>query len=321
MTTIERPATTGEVAAVGRVQQVSALVLVVVPLLTVGVCVVVFWEHGIGWLDLLLGIGLYLITGHGLTIGFHRMLTHDSFRPRRGLKIALAIAGTMGVEGSAFTWVAHHRRHHAYADRPGDPHSPWGYGEGVREQLRGLGHAHIGWFFVSNPSEPERWIPDLLADGDLAWVSRTAALWSLLSLLLPFGVGWACTQTLTGAFLAVLWAGVVRMALLHHVTWGVNSLSHMFGSRPFRTRDRSTNTWPLAILSLGDAWHNNHHAYPVLARHGVDRGQLDSSAALIRLFERLGWASDVRWPTEVKLASRRIDGGRGRRRRPTAAAY
>lgn len=290
----------------GRVQQASALLLVFGPLMAVALCVVAFWQHGISWVDLSLGVSLYLVTAHGLTVGFHRMLTHSSFRPARALKVALAVAGSMGVEGSVYTWVAQHRRHHAYADRPGDPHSPWLRGEGFGPQLRGLFHAHVGWLFVANPSEPERWIPDLLADRDLAMVSKLAPLWSVLSLALPFGVGLAFTRSLDGAWLALLWAGVIRMAVLHHVSWGVNSLGHMFGRRPFRTRDRSANIWPLAVPSCGDSWHNAHHAYPALARHGVDRHQLDSSARLIRVFEQLGWASDVRWATPTTLLPRRL---------------
>jgi stearoyl-CoA desaturase (delta-9 desaturase) len=286
-------------------QKASAAALICLPLAGVVYAGVRLWGHGIGWLDLGLAVGLYLLTGHGLSIGFHRMLTHASFRPARPLKIALAVAGSMAIEGSAFTWVAQHRRHHAYADRPGDPHSPWRYGTGLWPQIKGLWHAHVGWLFVKNPSEPERWIPDLLADPDLRFVSDTAALWSALSLVLPFLLGWVITGRLAGALLALLWAGGVRIAVLHHVTWGVNSFAHMFGRRPFRTRDRSANIALLAVLSFGDSWHNAHHAYPTLARHGVDRWQVDSSAGLIRLFERLGWASQVRWPQASKVEVRR----------------
>jgi stearoyl-CoA desaturase (delta-9 desaturase) len=305
----DRPAPSIEAArlpAGGRVQQVSAVLLICLPLAGVAYAVVRLWNHGIGWLDLSLTLGMYLITGHGLSVGFHRMFTHGSFRPSRPLKIALAIAGSMAIEGSLFTWVAQHRRHHAYADRCGDPHSPWRYGTGVWPQFKGLWHAHMGWFFVSNPSEPERWIPDLIADSDLNLISRTAALWSLLSLMIPFILGLAISGTLTGGLLALVWAGAVRVAVLHHVTWGVNSIAHMFGNQPYRTRDHSTNVPLLAVLSFGDSWHNAHHAYPALARHGVDPRQIDSSAMLIGAFERLGWASDVRWPDEAKVAVRRL---------------
>ena len=158
---------------------------------------------------------------------------------------------------------------------------------------------------MANPSDPERWIPDLLADGDLQLISRTATLWAWLSIVLPFFLGWLLTGTLSGALLALLWASGVRILLLHHVTWAVNSVGHMFGRRPFRTRDRSTNFAPLALLSCGDSWHNAHHAYPRLARHGIERGQIDSSALLIRLLERLRWASEANWPTPANTARRR----------------
>jgi stearoyl-CoA desaturase (delta-9 desaturase) len=263
------------------------------------------WSDGVSRVALAIAAGMYLVTGHGLSVGFHRMLTHRSFRPNRALKIALAVAGSMAAEGSAYTWVAQHRRHHAYADSPGDPHSPWRYGNGFGPQLRGLWHAHIGWFFESNPSQPEKWIPDLLADRDLQIVSRTAIVWTLLSLALPSLLGWLLTGTPAGALAALLWAGGVRIFVLHHVTWAVNSVGHMFGNRPFRTRDNSTNFAPLALLSFGDSWHNAHHAYPRLARHGTDPGQIDTSALLIRFLEHLHLASDVNWATQTNTAPRR----------------
>jgi stearoyl-CoA desaturase (delta-9 desaturase) len=271
------------------------------------------WDDGVSRTALAVAAGMYLLTGHGLPVGFHRMLSHRSFRPSRALKIGLAVAGSMAAEGSAFTWVAQHRRHHAYADTPEDPHSPWRYGTGFYPQLRGLWHAHVGWFFETNPSHPERWIPDLLADPDLQIISRTATLWVLLSLALPTFLGWLLTGTLAGALTMLLWAGGVRIFLLHHVTWAVNSVGHMFGNRPFYTRDSSTNFALLALLSFGDSWHNAHHAYPRLARHGVDRGQIDSSALLICIFENLHWASDVRWPSHANTAPRRRHPGIPRR--------
>lgn len=290
----------------GTVQQVSALVLIGLPLAGLVWAISWAWDDGVSRIPLAIAVGMYLVTGHGLSIGFHRMLTHRSFRPSRPLKIALAIAGSMAAEGSVFTWVAQHRRHHAYADTPNDPHSPWRYGSGFLPQLRGLWHAHVGWFFESNPSHPERWIPDLLADSDLQAISQTATLWALLSLALPTLLGWLLTGTLSGALATLLWAGAARIFLLHHVTWAVNSVGHMFGNRPFFTRDNSTNFAPLALLSFGDSWHNAHHAHPRLARHGIDRAQIDSSAMLIRLFERVHLASEVSWPTPANTARRRL---------------
>ena len=289
----------------GTLQRLSAMVLIVLPLVGLVWATAWAWDDGVSRVALAVALGMYLVTGHGLSVGFHRMLSHRSFRPNRVLKIALAIAGSMAAEGSVFTWVAQHRRHHAYADTKGDPHSPWRYGSGFGPQLRGLWHAHVGWFFQANPSHRERWISDLLADADLQVISRTATIWTLLSLAIPTFLGWLLTGTLAGALAALLWAGGVRIFLLHHVTWAVNSIGHMFGNRPFHTRDSSTNFAPLALLSFGDSWHNAHHAHPRLARHGIDRGQIDSSARLIRVFERLHCASDVNWPSHTSTERRR----------------
>jgi stearoyl-CoA desaturase (delta-9 desaturase) len=270
-----------------KVQLVSAALLVALPLAAVVLAVVIFWKHGIGWLDLGLAVGMYLFTGVGLSLGFHRMFSHRSFVPARWLK------------------VSQHRRHHAFTDQPGDPHSPTPAGPGLGHLLRGLWHAHAGWLFVHNEVNAERWSPDLEEDPDIAFVSRTVLVWTVLSFLIPTFIGWLVIGTLWGALLAGLWGGVVRVALLHHVTWGTNSLCHTFGKQPFGDRDRSTNFAPLALLSFGDSWHNAHHAFPRSARHGVDAGQIDMSADLIWLFERLGWATEVHWPRRSAMKRRR----------------
>jgi stearoyl-CoA desaturase (delta-9 desaturase) len=288
-----------------KVQLVSAALLVALPLVAVGVAAVIFWNHGIGWLDLGLGAGMYLVTGLGLSLGFHRLFSHRSFVPARWLKVTLAIAGTMGIEGSVTSWVSQHRRHHAFTDRAGDPHSPVPVGPGLSHQLRGLWHAHAGWLFVPNEVNAERWSPELLDDPDIAFVSRTVVLWTVLSFLIPTVIGWVVIGTIWGALLAGLWAGVIRVALLHHVTWGTNSLCHTFGKQPYGDKDRSTNFAPLALLSFGDAWHNSHHAFPRSARHGVDAGQVDISAEVIRVFERMGWATEVHWPRRSVMDRRR----------------
>jgi stearoyl-CoA desaturase (Delta-9 desaturase) len=250
---------------------------------------------------------LYTITGLGVTVGFHRGLTHGGYRAVRPVRIALAVAGSLSFQGDVIGWVATHRRHHAFTDRPGDPHSPYRYGTHLRGQLRGLPHAHIGWLFRNDLTPAERYAPDLLADRDIRAVSRAFPLLCVLTLALPFAAGWAIGGTWTYGVTALLWAGLVRIALLHHVTWSVNSLCHVIGERPFRTRrpDRATNLWPLDLLSFGESWHNLHHADPTSARHGVDRGQIDPSAAVIRLLERLGWVYDVRRPTPERVAARR----------------
>ena len=279
-------------------------VVVVVPLVGLAMAVAYFWHHGVGWFDLGLAVAFYLVTGLGVSLGFHRLFTHRSFRARRGLRIALAVAGSLGAEGSLISWVSHHRRHHVYADREGDPHSPWLVHHGRLRRIRGLFHAHVGWLFSGAASSASRWSRDLLADRDVVVISRLAPLWAAVSLALPFAIGWGVTRSVTGAVLAMVWAGAVRIGLLHHVTWSVNSLGHMFGAHPYRRTDRSGNIAWLSVISFGDAWHNSHHAFPALARHGCDPGQLDPSAAVLRVLEGLGWATQVRWPDPAVLARR-----------------
>ncbi|WP_105974780.1 acyl-CoA desaturase [Streptomyces geranii] len=281
--------------------------IVVLPFAALGLACWLLWGRLVHPVDLALAAALYTITGLGVTVGFHRGLTHGSYRADRPLRIALAVAGSMSFQGDVIGWVATHRRHHAHTDRPGDPHSPYRYGTHLRGQLHGLLDAHLGWLFRNEPTSAERYAPDLLADPDIRAVSRAFPLLCLFTLALPFGLGWAIGGNWLYGVTGLLWAGLVRIALLHHVTWSVNSLCHMIGNRPFRTRrhDRATNLWPLALLSFGESWHNLHHADPTSARHGVDRGQIDPSAAVIRLFERADWVHDVRWPTPDRVAARR----------------
>ncbi len=293
--------------AAWRLQVAVTLLLVGGPVVALGVGVWLAWGHGVSWLDMILMAVLYTITGLGVTVGYHRMLTHRSFTALPWLRVTLAALGAMAFEGDPIGWVAGHRRHHAFTDRPGDPHSPYRYGPGLFAQIRGLLDAHMGWLLRNDPTPPERWAPDLMADRGIAWVSRMFPALSVFSLALPFGLGWAFTGSLRGAVLAFVFAGVVRVALFQHVSWSVNSLCHVLGDRPFKTRphDRATNLWPLAVPSFGEAWHNMHHADPTCARHGVEPGQLDLSAELIRLMERAGWVSNVHWPTAERLAALR----------------
>ena len=250
----------------------------------------------------------YLFTVLGVTVGFHRLFTHRSFVARRSLKVVLAVAGSMSFQGSVIGWVATHRRHHMFSDQPGDPHSPVWPEHHPFQRLRGFYHAHMGWFFAHEDTPRPRFAPDLLADRDLVWVDRMFLPLCIATLALPFGIGYLLTGTLGGALAALLWAGVLRVAFLHQITWSTNSVCHMFGRRPFRSNDQSTNFAPLALLSMGESWHNAHHAFPSLARHGVDRHQLDLSAMLISGLERIGWVSRVRWPDAARLDARRISG-------------
>jgi stearoyl-CoA desaturase (delta-9 desaturase) len=258
------------------------------------------------WFELALMVVLLSVIGHGVTIGFHRLFTHRGFDAKRPLKIGLAVLGSMAFQGSVIGWVADHRRHHRYADRPGDPHSPLWIGIAPVRGWRGLWHAHIGWTYRGETTPRATYVKDLLADRDLVVVDHLFAPLCIASLALPFGIGYLWTGTLGGALSALLIAGVVRIAVSHHVTWAVNSVCHRFGRRAFRTRDASTNVAWLAVATMGESWHNNHHAFPRLARHGVDPHQLDTSAAVIRLFERLGWVTNVQWPDPDVLRGRRI---------------
>ncbi|HEU0129631.1 MAG TPA: acyl-CoA desaturase [Mycobacteriales bacterium] len=283
-------------------EQTALVIFVVVPFVAVLASGFLLWGHGIGLVDVLVAVTMLEIAGHGVTVGFHRYFTHGAFKANRPLRIALAVAGSLAIEGPVIRWVADHRRHHAFSDRPGDPHSPHEYGgEGVLAMLKGLWHAHIGWLFDPEQTSLEKYAPDLLADDDIRRVHDAFPYLVAVSLILPAVAGGLLTWSFTGALTAFFWGSLVRVFVLHHVTWSINSLCHTFGNRPFRTRDKSTNFWPLAVISMGESWHNLHHADPTAARHGVDRFQVDSSARLIWVFEKAGWAHDVRWPTRDRL--------------------
>ena len=293
----------GPPARVHASQKVITTAIVVGP--AVALALLVWWQWGnvIDLTDVVVGAVLYVVTGFGITVGFHRLFTHRGFAPHRALKITLAVLGSMAVEGSVTSWVATHRRHHMFSDRAGDPHSPHRYGDRGTALLRGLCFSHVGWLFVSDASSTERYAPDMLRDRDLVRIGRLFPVLAVASLALPFGIGYAVSGSWVGALMALVWAGLVRMAVLHHVTWSVNSLCHTFGRRTEETSDRSTNLWPLALLSLGDAWHNVHHGHPSWARHGAHRGMVDPSAWLIARFEEWGWATRVRWPVLQEAGS------------------
>jgi stearoyl-CoA desaturase (delta-9 desaturase) len=282
-------------------QKVVTGVLVFGPLVGTLVALPLLWGRFVDVTDLVLAAILYLIPCVGVTVGYHRLFTHRSFKANRPLRIALAIAGSLAVEGSVTDWVATHRRHHRYSDIDGDPHSPHRYGEGSSAIFRGLIYAHVGWLFVSDATCVDRYAPDIAGDRDLQRISRWFPGFALISLFLPALLGYALAGTLSGAVTAFVWAGLLRMTLLHHVTWSVNSICHTFGNRRYSTKDYSTDVAILAVLSLGESWHNGHHAHPAWARHGAEQGQLDISAEIIRLFERAGWATKVRWPATAAL--------------------
>ena len=281
-------------------------IFVVVPPLATIAAIVIAWGWGVSWLDLGLMLGLYLITGLGVTVGFHRYLTHGAFKAKRPLHIALTLAGTMAIEGAPIRWVSDHRRHHQFADEENDPHSPWRFGESVTGLTKGFIWAHFGWLFSRENTNARRFAPDLIADPDVRFIQRKFVWVLLFTLLLPTAIGFAVTHTWQGALTAYLWGGLVRIALVHHVTWSVNSVCHIIGEKQFESKDRSRNFWPLAIPSFGESWHNLHHADPTCARHGVLPGQIDISARLIWVFEKLGWATNVRWPKPERIAAKRL---------------
>jgi stearoyl-CoA desaturase (Delta-9 desaturase) len=269
--------------------------ITVLPIVSLGIVGWQLWEEALHTSDLIVFAIVYPLTGLGITVGFHRHLTHRSFKAKRPVRATLAILGSAAVEGPVISWVADHRKHHAFSDEPGDPHSPHvDHGGGLRGTLRGLAHAHLGWLFVHDQRALKtRYAPDLLKDPLIRFVDRTFILWVLVGLAVPFGLGWAIGGSLHAALTGLLWGGLVRMFVLHHVTYSINSLCHFFGRRDYDTGDHSRNLAWLAPLSMGESWHNNHHAFPTSARHGLRRWQVDASAGVIWVLEKLGLAWDV----------------------------
>jgi stearoyl-CoA desaturase (delta-9 desaturase) len=280
-------------------------VFVAGPMVALVAAVPLAWGWGVDWHDLVLLGVFYTLAVLGITVGFHRHFTHKAFKARPWLRVTMAIVGSLAVQGNVLNWVADHRRHHAFSDKEGDPHSPWLFGTSPAAVAKGFLHAHMTWFFDRDETNQRRFIPDLLADRAIVRVSRTFGVWVAVSLLLPALLGGLISWSWAGIVTGFFWGGLVRLAVSNHVTWSINSICHMVGERPFKSRDRSRNFWPLAILSMGESWHNLHHADPTCARHGVLPGQIDISARVIWLFERFGWAHDVRWPTTRRLAKLR----------------
>ena len=274
---------------------------------------------GLSWLDVGLAVGFYFFTLLGVTVGYHRYFTHGSFKAERPLRLgAGGRRRRMAIQGPVVQWVADHRRHHAFSDREGDPHSPWRYGtDAARPARRACSTPTWAGCSTAARPTPSATPPTCSRTRGLVVTSRMFVVWAFLSLALPGVIGGLVTGSWAGAWSAFFWAGLVRVALLHHVTWSINSVCHVVGNRPFmsRGRDRATNFWPLAILSAGESWHNLHHADPTCARHGVLRGQIDMSARVIWVFEKLGWARSVKWPDPVRLAAKRRDAARHRVRR------
>jgi stearoyl-CoA desaturase (delta-9 desaturase) len=267
----------------------------VVPFLALGIVAWQLWNSLLHWHDVLVFALLYAFSGLGVTVGFHRLFTHRSFKTRPSLRALFAIAGSSAIEGPVISWVADHRKHHAFSDQPGDPHSPHvDHGGGWRGALRGLAHAHVGWLFIhTQRGNRRRYAPDLLADPIVRFVDRTFILWAVGGMAAAFGLGWLIGGDVTSGLTGLLWGGAVRLLVLHHATFSINSLCHFFGRKRFATDDESRNLAWLSLITFGEAWHNNHHAFPTSAAHGLGRREVDISAGVIWLLEKTGLAWDV----------------------------
>jgi stearoyl-CoA desaturase (delta-9 desaturase) len=267
-------------------KQAILLFFVVVPLLGTAYAMYSLWNSWISWTELALFFGLYMATGLGVTIGFHRLLTHHSFEVGPVIKATFIILGSMAVQGRAIDWAANHLKHHALSDQEGDPHSP----------LEGFFHAHIGWIFTAPAADRQRYGKKLMNDPIISFIDRTFLLWVGLGLLVPYLIaGWD----------GLLWGGLVRIAVVNHVTWAVNSVCHTFGERPFDIKDESRNNWVVGLLAFGEGWHHNHHAFPAMAYHGMTWRQFDLSAIVIRLLAKTGLARNVKMPSPELIERRR----------------
>ena len=279
-----------------RAHKLTNLIGVGVPPAALVTAIVLLWHRAVGPLELIVMAVLYLLTAFGVTLGYHRMFTHRALDGSRTLRALLAILGSMAVEGSVITWVADHRKHHAFTDQEGDPHSPHLSGPGFLGAVRGLWHAHVGWLFETvGQAERERFAPDLMKDPTIRMIDKLFLVWVVIGLAVPFGLGWLIGGSVGVALTTLLWAGLIRVLLLHHVTWSINSVCHFFGRRRFEVQDESRNVFWLAPLSMGEAWHHNHHAFPTSAFHGLRRWERvsDPTGLLIALLEKMGLVWNV----------------------------
>lgn len=289
--------------------QLAVAVGVVGPFVGLLAAMVLLWGRGMGWVDLWLLVGMYSLTVIGVTVGFHRLFTHKAFETVRPIRAFLAIAGSMSIQGPVIKWCAIHRRHHQVSDLDGDPHSPHLHGDGFINMLKGMWHAHVAWIFEPDPENLKRSVKDLVADRTLMRINNLFVVWVALGMLIPAAIGFAVTRSWYGALSGFLWGGLVRAFLMHHVTWSINSVCHVWGTRPYDSQDHSRNNFPIAIISFGEGWHNNHHAFPTSARHGLHWWQVDISYIFIRSLQLIGLAWNVRIPPKAALDSKRRAAG------------
>jgi stearoyl-CoA desaturase (Delta-9 desaturase) len=277
-----------------RAVRIANIAVVVIPFVAFAVALATLWNEFVSPRDLVIGFAMYALTLLGVTIGFHRYLTHRAFQTSKAVEYILAIVGSMAIEGPVVNWVADHRKHHAHTDEEGDPHSPHGFGPGLRGTLKGLFHAHVGWLWEDHGiAERRKYARDLVEDRGMRIINLSFGPLAALSLAIPFFAGWAIGGSLRDGLTAFLWGGLVRVFFLHHVTWSINSICHFFGRRRFATTDQSTNVFWLALPSFGEAWHHNHHAFPRSAFHGLRWYQVDVAGLVILALEKLGLVWNV----------------------------
>jgi stearoyl-CoA desaturase (Delta-9 desaturase) len=291
-----------------RTGRIGTLLVITLPFAAFVTGVVLLWQTAVNAHDLVLLVVMHIVAALGITVGYHRLLTHRSFETKPWVRGLLTAAGSLAVEGRPTHWVADHRRHHAYADHEGDPHSPHvGHGPGFWPAVKGAWHAHVGWLLDDGRTPAKRFAPDLLKDRVVMAVDRKFPWFILLALVIPGVLGFAITGgSWWGAATGAFWGGGVRIFITHHITWSVNSICHMFGRRPFETTDKSTNNWLLAIPTLGEAWHHNHHVFPTSAFHGLRRWQkaMDPSGWVIWFLEKIGLAWNVKRVSDAQMTAK-----------------
>jgi len=285
--------------------RVASFVVVIVPFLGVLAAAVTLWGWGFSWVDFGLLVGMYIATALGIGVGFHRLFTHRSFETNVVVQSVLAILGSMAIEGPLLKWVAVHRRHHQYSDTRQDPHSPHHRGSGILGLLRGAWHSHLGWLFRPDPPDLDHYIKDLKQSRVLRVISALFPVWIACSLLIPAVLGGVLTGTWEGVWSGLAWGGAVRIFMVHHVTWSINSVCHLWGRRPYRSHDQSRDNLVFGVLGLGEGWHHTHHTFPSSARHGLRWWQLDASYCVIRVLALLGLARNVKVPSKQAQAAQR----------------
>jgi stearoyl-CoA desaturase (Delta-9 desaturase) len=289
--------------SIGLAMKITTLVAIVIPFLAVPVGMYLMLKWGMPWVHVWVAVGVYILTGLGITVGFHRLFTHCSFKTPKVVQAIFAVLGSMAVEGPLFRWVATHRQHHRHSDKEDDPHSPHLHGGGWKGFVKGLWHSHMGWMFKHTPNL-EKSIPDLVRSRMLTWINRLFPLWVLVGLLVPTLLSGLLTMSWQGTLLGFILGGLARVFFVHHVTWSINSVCHLWGKQPFRSNDESRNNPIMGVIAMGEGWHNNHHAFPSSPRHGLLKWQIDVSFMVIRALEVVGLAWHLQVPSMEKMQAR-----------------